>query len=88
MNLSSLNKKQLISIYDKISDKQSLLCNEMIAAGRGRENFQQTIQKSKLPDCDDLTRRFAENACKLQEIVLEKESRMKYHGNLKKIRGN
>lgn len=81
MNLSKLTKSQLLKKKEVVSEKQSKIADEMIAAGRGYELPTETRQKT-----DELSLQFIDAADKFLAVQNEIERRIKYHGSLDRIK--
>jgi hypothetical protein len=79
--LEDLSEKELINLYDHISDIVSGLTTDLINAGRGREYYSETKPKN-----DSLSKQYISFSERLRDIASEKRRRMEYHGNLKPIR--
>ncbi len=83
---STFTEAKLRAAHDKASAESSQVTHEMIVAGRGHELSSETLRKSRLPDADELTLRFAHCAAVCGAIHAEKERRMTWHGSLKRIK--
>lgn len=83
-SLNELSASALDRRKNAASERASKATSEMIAAGRGSETFKQTRAKAGQ---DKLTDRYLAANDEIQAINREIESRMRYHGSLKPIKG-
>ena len=68
----------------KADDLVSTINDELIAAGRGHELASETRDLAKKGD--ELAKRWVEAADARSDLVQERQRRVKYHGNTKRIK--
>ena len=81
MELAKLSASKLEALIEKREQLESVMCDKLIAAGRGYERISETMSKS-----DDLSLAYKAALLSAREARNEKSRRLEYHGSMKPVK--